>query len=105
MISKISRLEIDQECEVILTFNNKTKYNLIVKIDPILPSALPNYHLQEISELPKDELNIKNSFLIESSALKGDPKATSLLDERSKEKLSLKFILRKTEDPQGKIKV
>lgn len=107
LISKISRLETDQECEVILTFNNKTKYNLVVSIESIPPNSLPTLHLQEISELSKNELNIKSSYLVDAAALRtADPKTTrALLEERSKEKLSLKFILKKTDDPQGKIKV
>ncbi len=103
----MSRLELEQECDVILTFTNKTKHNLTIKLDPIPPSAYPNLYLQEVKELSKDELQIKSSFLIESAALKSaDPKTMrTLVEDRSKEKLSLKLIPTKTQDTSEKIKV
>ena len=107
MISKISRLELEQECEVILSFANKTKHNLTIKIDPISPSAYPHLHLQEVKEISKDELQIKSTFLIESAALKSaDPKTMrALVEDRAKEKISLKLIPKKTQDPLEKMKV
>lgn len=107
LISKISRLELEQECEVILTFTNKTKHNLTIKLDPIPPTSYPNLHLQEVAELSKDELQIKSSFLIESAALKtADPKTMrALIEDKSKEKLSIKLIPKKTLDPSEKMKV
>ena len=80
---------------------------MTVKLDPIPPFTYPNLYLQEVKELSKDELQIKSSFLIESAALKSaDPKAMrALVEDRSKEKISLKLIPVKTLDPAEKVKV
>ena len=107
LISKISRLELEQECEVILSLANKTKNNITIKIDPISPSVYPHLYLQEVKEISKDEIQIKSTFLIESAALKSaDPKTMkNLVEDKAKEKVSLKLIPKKTEDPSEKMKV
>jgi len=92
-IKKLENFNYDQEAEVIINFNNNTKYSLNIGIKPISDKITQNYNLTKATLTSKPDFSIKSQLdvdLASSKETSSDKKVEELVTEESLFKVGVK---------------